>query len=142
MAQVTPRWCEDHRTSYLGACPFCTAGLEPVRFLEARADFQGVPLAGTHDILPHYPMVSIEDALAVLGQQLAGLEVLEAQAIEPYARAKQLLYREMRRMRVDPKLMQQAVRVHLGIPGSERLQQSPALHALVLLLGRDLTSRG
>jgi hypothetical protein len=138
MPQIHPKRCEDHRTSYLGQCPFCLAGLEPVRFLEARADFAGLPLAGTVDILPHYPMVDLEDVLGVLGQQLAGLEALEAEAIRPYALAKQVIYQEMRRARIDTRVMQQAVRIHLGVPGADKVPQTPYLLAMVEVLRRGV----
>jgi hypothetical protein len=138
MPQVTPKWCEDHRSSFLGECPFCKAGLEPVRFLEARADFAGLPLAGTRDILPHYPVVAIEDVLGVLGQQLLTLERLEQAALEPYAQAKALLYKEMRRIHLEPKAMQQAVRIHMGLPGSEKLTADPRIMALVGVLKKGV----
>jgi hypothetical protein len=102
--------------------------------MEARADFAGLPLAGTRDILPHYPVVAIEDVLGVLGQQLLVLEQLEMKALEPYAQAKALLYREMRRIHLEPRAMQQAVRIHLGLPGSERLGADPRIMALVEVL--------
>jgi hypothetical protein len=135
--QVTPAWCEDHRSSYLGDCPFCLAGLEPTRFLEARRDFGGLPLPGTRDILPHYDVVSLEDVLGVLGQQLAELELQEAEAIRPYAVAKQVIYRQMRKAHISPRILQQAVRIHLGIQGASNHQADPAVAAVVAILARS-----
>jgi hypothetical protein len=134
MAQVHVQWCEDHRSSYLGDCPFCLAGLEPTRFLEARRDFQGLPLPNTLDILPHYPVVALEDVLRVLGQQLAELEKQEAEAIRPYAEAKSVIYRQMRKAHIDPRTMQRAVRVLLGMPNTSALEKDPAVSIVLRIL--------
>jgi hypothetical protein len=129
--QVHQKWCEDHRSSFLGQCPFCLANLEPTRFLEARRDFAGVPLAGTYDILPHYQYVSFTDVVQVLGLQLAELERQEAEAIQPYATAKGLIYRQMRQAHIEPRLIQQAVRIYLELPGSEHRADDPAVQAVL-----------
>jgi hypothetical protein len=134
MAQVFTKWCEDHRSLFLGDCPFCLAGLEATRFIEARRDFAGVPLAGTRDILPHYSVVSMTDVIKVLGQQLAELERQEAEAIQPYARAKAVIYRQMRQSRVDPRTIQRAVRIFLGFPGSESHAADPAVVAVLSIM--------
>ena len=112
--RVAPGWCEDHRTTILGVCPFCRDGLEPVRYLEARTDFRGVPLAGTLDLLPHQATVLYSDVVHTLGQQLADLERMQAAAVKPFNDRKAQIFRQMRAMHLDPTPFSRAVRVYLG----------------------------
>ena len=125
------RWCEAHRLSYLGVCPFCEAGVEPTRFVEARQDFAGMPLAGTVDILPHHETVRLEDVVRVCGQQLVEIERRQMEAMRPYTEARRRLIHDMRKANLDPLVFRRAARVVLEVPGHECYLDDLAVMACV-----------
>ncbi len=113
--EVTPKWCEDHRTPFFNLCPFCLDGVEPVRFVEARADFRHTPLSGTVDILPQFTTVKYADVVSTLGQQLADIERAMAIAMAPFQDQKAVIHKQMRAVRLDPRAFTRAIRIHLGM---------------------------